>query len=114
MTDDTPPLAQTLVADLRAMGLVTGDPVLVRCATRPIAPRAKAVASTLLDALIEVVGPTGTVVALTFTALQSAKLKKVASAAPIPPTRSRRSARRRSSSPSATTNRRCPSHGCAA
>ena len=77
MTDDTPPLAQTLVADLRAMGLVTGDPVLVRCATRPIAPRAKAVASTLLDALIEVVGPTGTVVALTFTALQSAKLKKV-------------------------------------
>lgn len=77
MTDDTPPLAKTLAADLRGMGLGAGDHVLVRCATRPIAPRAKGVASTLLDALIEVVGPSGTVVALTFTAVQPAKFKKV-------------------------------------
>ncbi|MES2441449.1 MAG: AAC(3) family N-acetyltransferase [Pseudomonadota bacterium] len=77
MTDATLPLRETLAADLRAMGLGAGDPVLVRCATRPIAPREKGVASALLDALLDVVGPEGTIVALTFTALQSAKLKKV-------------------------------------
>jgi aminoglycoside N3'-acetyltransferase len=70
------PLFETLVADLRTIGLVPGDTVLVRCATRPIAPRAKAVDSTLLDALLEVVGPTGTVVTLTFTDVQNANEKK--------------------------------------
>jgi aminoglycoside N3'-acetyltransferase len=73
---ETRPLTETLIADLRTIGLVQGDAVLVRCATRPIAPRAKAVASTLLDALLEVVGPTGTVVALTFTDVQKASEKK--------------------------------------
>jgi aminoglycoside N3'-acetyltransferase len=70
------PLTETLVADLRRIGLAQGDAVLVRCAARPIAPRAKAVAGTLLDALLEVVGPTGTVVALTFTDVQKATEKK--------------------------------------
>lgn len=73
---ETRPLTETLVADLRAIGLVPGDAVVVRCATRPIAPRVKAVDSVLLDALLEVVGPTGTVVALTFTDVQKASEKK--------------------------------------
>jgi aminoglycoside N3'-acetyltransferase len=77
MTDAAPSLTQTLVADLCAMGLRAGDHVLVRCATRPIAPREKSVATLLLDALLETVGSDGTVVALTFTALQSARNKKV-------------------------------------
>lgn len=77
MTDAAPSLTQIIVADLRAMGLAAGDHVLVRAATRPIAPRDKGVATTLLDALLEVVGPTGTIVALTFTALQPARNKAV-------------------------------------
>lgn len=77
MTDTAPSLTQTLVADLRAMGIAAGDHVLVRAATRPIAPRDKGVATTLLEALLEAVGPTGTIVALTFTALQPAKNKSV-------------------------------------
>lgn len=69
-------LAERLAIDLRRIGLNKGDVVLVRCATRPIAPQEKGVGQSLLDALLEVVGPEGAVVALTFTEIQDASTSK--------------------------------------
>jgi len=72
MTEGPPVTVDSLVADLRTLGLAEGDAVVMRCATRAIAPTAKGMASVLLDALLETVGPRGTVVGPTHAALQKA------------------------------------------
>ena len=76
MTEEAPVTLDTLVADLRKLGLAEGDAVVMRCATRAIAPSAKGMAGLLLDALLETVGPTGTVVGPTHAALQKASEKR--------------------------------------
>lgn len=64
-----------LVADLRLIGLAEGDAVALRCATRPIAPNVKGAAGMLLDALLQTVGPNGTVIASTHTEVQKSREK---------------------------------------
>src|SRR4051812_50228613 len=76
MTEAAPVTLETLIDDLHGLGLGEGDAVVMRCATRPIAPGAKGTAALLLDALLQVVGPTGTVVGPTHTALQKASEKR--------------------------------------
>lgn len=76
MTEEAPVTRDTLVADLRKLGLAEGDAVVMRCATRAIAPSAKGMAGLLLEALLETVGPTGTVVGATHAALQKASEKR--------------------------------------
>ena len=76
MTEEAPVTLDTLVADLRKLGLAEGDAVVMRCATRALAPSAKGMAVLLLDALLETVGPTGTVVGPTHAALQKASEKR--------------------------------------
>lgn len=72
---DAPAVVAGLVADLRRIGLAEGDAVALRCATRPIAPELKGVAAMLLDALLQTVGPTGTVIASTHTEVQMSREK---------------------------------------
>lgn len=60
----------TIVSDLRNLGLRLGDLVLVRAATAAISPGKKGNATELRDAVLEVIGPRGTLVALAFTASQ--------------------------------------------
>ena len=50
MTEEAPVTLDTLVADLRKLGLAEGDAVVMRCATRALAPSAKGMAVLLLDA----------------------------------------------------------------
>ena len=76
MTEEAPVTLDSLVADLRKLGLEEGDAVVMRCATRAIAPSAKGMAAVLLDALLQTVGPTGTVVGPTHAALQKASEKR--------------------------------------
>jgi hypothetical protein len=76
MTEAPPVTLDSLIADLRKLGLEEGDAVVMRCATRAIAPSAKGMASVLLDALLQTVGPAGTVVGPTHTALQKASEKR--------------------------------------
>jgi aminoglycoside N3'-acetyltransferase len=66
---------ESLVADLRRLVLAEGDAVVMRCATRAIAPGVKGMASLLLDALLETVGPGGTVVGPPHAALPKASDK---------------------------------------
>ncbi|MFG1748493.1 MULTISPECIES: aminoglycoside N(3)-acetyltransferase [Micromonospora] len=63
VTTAVPPAhrVDTLAADLRALGLGSGDVVLVHCSLRALGPVAGGPA-TLADALRAVVGPSGTVV----------------------------------------------------
>ncbi|MFC7272752.1 aminoglycoside N(3)-acetyltransferase [Paractinoplanes rhizophilus] len=70
MTQRLPHTAGSLAADLRALGLASGDTVLVHCSLREIgfvAGLAQAVAQALLDVL----GPTGTLVVPTHTTFNS-------------------------------------------
>ena len=67
MSDATAAVVAGLIADLRSIGLAEGDAVALRCATRPIAPNMKGVAALLLEALLQTVGPAGTVIASTHT-----------------------------------------------
>jgi aminoglycoside 3-N-acetyltransferase len=76
MTEVPAVTVDSLVADLRRLGLAEGDAVVMRCATRAIAPGAKGLASVLLDALLQTVGPGGTVIGPTHAALQKASEKE--------------------------------------
>jgi aminoglycoside 3-N-acetyltransferase len=60
----------SLARNLRAMGLGLGAVVLARAAARAIAPGRSGAPQLLLGALLDVVGPSGTVVALTHTQSQ--------------------------------------------
>ena len=57
----------SLTADLRNLGLQTGDTVLVRCAAKTIKVESGSPATALFDAILETIGPSGTVVVLAFT-----------------------------------------------
>jgi aminoglycoside 3-N-acetyltransferase len=57
----------SLTADLRNLGLQTGDTVLVRCAAKAIKVSSGSPATALFDGIMEAIGSSGTVVALAFT-----------------------------------------------
>jgi aminoglycoside N3'-acetyltransferase len=60
-------MTQRIVSDLGNLGLRSGDTVLVRCATKKIRVESGSPAKALFDGIRETIGPTGTLVALTFT-----------------------------------------------
>jgi aminoglycoside N3'-acetyltransferase len=60
-------MTQRIVSDLKNLGLRSGDTVLVRCAAKAIHVEAGSPAKALFDGICGAVGPTGTIVALSFT-----------------------------------------------
>jgi aminoglycoside N3'-acetyltransferase len=60
-------MTQRIASDLGNLGLRSGDTVLVRCATKKIRVESGSPAKALFDGIRETIGPTGTLVALTFT-----------------------------------------------
>ncbi|MGW4544033.1 aminoglycoside N(3)-acetyltransferase [Streptomyces chartreusis] len=65
-----PYTSHRLTADLRALGLRSGDIVMVHCSLRRVGPTARG-AATVVEALRAAVGATGTIVVPTFTAANS-------------------------------------------
>ncbi len=61
---------RALAADFEALGLAAGDTVLVQASLRRVAPRSGK-ASTVIDALLDVLGPDGTLVVPTYTTWNS-------------------------------------------
>lgn len=57
---------RALTAQLEALGLAAGDTVLVQASMRRVAPRGAA-AATVIEALLDVLGPEGTLVVPTYT-----------------------------------------------
>src|SRR6266404_5896278 len=60
-------MTQTIVFDLQNLGLRSGDTVLVRSAAKAIKVETGSPAKALFDGVRDTIGPTGTVVALSFT-----------------------------------------------
>ena len=60
-------MTQRIVSDLRKLGLRSGDTVLVRCAAKAIDVETGSPAQALFDGICHTIGPTGTLVALSFT-----------------------------------------------
>ena len=60
-------MLQPIAADLRNLGLRSGDTVLVRCAARAIKVSSGSPATALFDGIMQTIGPSGTLVALAFT-----------------------------------------------
>jgi aminoglycoside 3-N-acetyltransferase len=60
-------MTQRIVSDLQNLGLRSGDTVLVRCATKAINVETGSPAKALFDSICHTIGPTGTLVALSFT-----------------------------------------------
>jgi aminoglycoside 3-N-acetyltransferase len=63
-------LQAQLAEDLRRTGLEPGDTVLARCAARSVAHRVRGLGEIIRDALLDCLGPDGTLIGLTFTANQ--------------------------------------------
>src|SRR4051794_32302654 len=64
-------VSHTIAADLEQLGLVRGDAVLVRAATRSIVPNRPHAADILVEAVRQVIGSEGTLLALSFSPLFS-------------------------------------------
>ena len=60
-------MSHPIAADLRNLGLQTGDTILVRAAARAIKVPSGSPAMALFDGIMETIGPSGTLVALAFT-----------------------------------------------
>src|SRR5882762_974710 len=60
-------MTQRIVSDLQNLGLRSGDTVLVRCAAKAINVETGSPAKALFDSIRNAIGPTGTLVALSFT-----------------------------------------------
>jgi aminoglycoside 3-N-acetyltransferase len=60
-------MTQRIVSDLQNLGLRSGDTVLVRCAAKAINVETGSPAKALFDGICNAIGPTGTIVALSFT-----------------------------------------------
>lgn len=58
---------KTLIEGLEALGLVPGDTVLVRAAVKAMGPTEGRAANLLIESLLEVLGPDGTILGLAFT-----------------------------------------------
>jgi aminoglycoside 3-N-acetyltransferase len=56
-----------IAADLRNLGLQTGETVLVRCAAKAVKVSSGSPATAIFDGIREAIGPSGTLVALAFT-----------------------------------------------
>jgi aminoglycoside 3-N-acetyltransferase len=67
LINSSPHTRDRLVSGLAALGLDAGDTVLVRAALKAIGETAEPVATALIAALLDVLGPEGTVVGLSFT-----------------------------------------------
>lgn len=61
---------RTLAAQLEALGLAAGDIVLVQASMRQVAPRSGR-AATVVEALLDVLGPAGTIIVPTYTSWNS-------------------------------------------
>jgi aminoglycoside N3'-acetyltransferase len=79
-------MMQRIVSDLQDLGLRSGDIVLVRCAAKAINIETGSSAKALFDGIRSTIGPTGTLVALSFTPNFYFWQKKRAAQFPFRPT----------------------------